>query len=690
MSIEEIQHNHELFGCHHIALGRVLKQTHEAAAPWLENKMRGAAPRIEPVRHIIEGARAYASSRGMDDPHAAQHDYGAVRQTADRIHHLAREYDKLPLHDPSAESHFSAMRDEVHHQYDHLTNRMGVKVHVTDHDPYRNAHEMAEDLRNNKRIQVLGTHATGGHPFFSDAENDRFRAVHDAFGHAATGRDFDGHGEEAAFHAHARMFTPHARGALASETRGQNGSVIMHDRFGPQKIALMPQHLWTPGDDAQSRAANLTRIAEVARVREGVPNSIMEPGRDYPVVGRDQSNGGHSKYVVLDTGKGRGNYIWAPEHHLHVSTLADDYRLHRVDQERRAEQAGHGYGEETRAFYGDPNAAKGDTSEKSLTYKDYLHHMRQPREEEERPQDHEWYRGHDLGSQHADEPEHADFGELDRGYLDSPHPEHFFKGYQHGWSTAMPEHQASIAVHHGWATREGAAYGPLNMPKIVRVGHVSGNSIDVLHCPFCGSGAVIARSDGTIECNFCTSVFTVQVQPQFAAFPQTTQGQPYPWPGQPDPASVVSPGGAAMPGDPMGAGGIGGAPADIAPDMPGGELGVDPGADPDAPPWAQGDTADVVPGDDTSGDDEAAEDDSAPPFAKGKSKGDDDKDSKDSDDEGKAKVHGKDKPPFAKKKSSYHNSRGAELGESDYLRHLAILHAHDPRAMAEKIKRERT
>jgi len=683
VSVEEIEQNHQRFGCYHVALGRVLHGHHHAALD--EPNMDRPAPGIEPVRHAIEGARSFASKRGLDDPHSGIN-YQAVRTHRGLVSDLAHEYDKLPANDPSAVHHFDAMRDEVNHQYDHLTHAMGVKVHVTDHDPYRNVHELAHDVRNNKRIQVLGTHATGGHPYFSDSENDRFRAVHDVFGHLATGRDFDRHGEEAAYQAHARMFSHHARPALASETRGQNGSLIVNGKFGPQKIAVMPSRLWHPD---LAHQGNLTRTAEVARIREGVPNSIMEPGRDYPVVGRDQSNGGHTKYVVLDTGKGRGNYIWAPEHHVHVSTLADDYRLHRVDQERRAEQAGHGYGEETRAFYGDPNAAKGDTSEKSLTYKDYLHHMRQPREEEERPQDHEWYRGHDLGAQHADEPEHADFGELDRGYLDSPHPEHFFKGYQHGWSTAMPEHQASIAVHHGWATREGAAYGPLNMPKIVRVGHVSGNSIDVLHCPFCGSGAVIARSDGTIECNFCTSVFTVQVQPQFAAFPQTTQGQPYPWPGQPDPASVVSPGGAAMPGDPMGAGGIGGAPADIAPDMPGGELGVDPEADPDAPPWAQGDAADVVPGDDTGGDDEAAEDDSAPPFAKGKSKGDD-KDPKDSDDKGKAKVHGKDKPPFAKKKSSYHNSRGAELGESDYLRHLAILHAHDPRAMAEQIKRERT
>lgn len=252
----------------------------------------------------------------------------------------------------------------------------------------------------------------------------------------------------------------------------------------------------------------------------------------------------------------------------------------------------------------------------------------------------------------------------------------------------MPDHR--VAVLHGFTSREGIENLPPSAPRMKHLGHVSGNSIDVLHCPFCGSGAVIARSDGTIECNFCTSVFTVQVQPQYAAFPQTTQGQPYPWPGQPDPASVVAPGGAAMPGDPMGMGGIGGAPADIAPDVEGGgELGVDPGVDPDAPPWAQGAAGDVEPGEDAGDDAEGSDDDSAPPFAKGKSKGDDDKKDDSKDDKSKAKVHGEDKPPFGKKKSSYHNARGAELEEADYLRHLAILHARDPQEMAAKIKADR-
>lgn len=635
MSTEEIEQNYARYGCHHVACGRVLRGHRTAALE--DDAMDRPAPTIEPVRHVIEGARSFASKHGLADPHKGI-DYHAVRSNRGLLTDLAHEYDKLPAHDPSAEKHFDAMRDEVNHQYHHLTNTMGVKVHVMDHDPYRNVHELADDVRNNHQIKVLGTEHTGGHPYFSNAENDRFRAVHDVFGHLGTGRDFDRHGEEAAFQAHARMFSHHARPAMTSETRGQNGSLIVNGSFGPQKIAVMPKRLWHPG---LANEAALSRTAETARVRDGVPNSIMEPGREYPVVKHDQSNLGHSKYVVLDTGKGRGNYIWAHEEHVHLSTLADDYRLHRVDQERRAENAGHGYGEETRAFYGDPGVARGDQAEKSLTFKDYLHHMRQPREEEEPLPDREWHAGHEMGSRHAGDPEHADFGELHHSHDSSPHPDQFFAGYRHGWESTVPQRVATLLGYGG---------EPAAGSTFKRLGHVSGNSVDVLHCPFCGSGAVIARSDGTIECNFCTSVFTVQVQPQYAAFPQTVQGQPYEWPGMPSPDSVVAPG---APGGPL---------------PPGADEGMDEGDGGDAPPWMED-------GDDADGADDGV---GGPPDEDEDEEGDPD------DDAPGATVKGRSQPPWLKK--SYRNAQGHPLDGEDLLRHLAILHAHNRSAMAARVK----
>lgn len=55
------------------------------------------------------------------------------------------------------------------------------------------------------------------------------------------------------------------------------------------------------------------------------------------------------------------------------------------------------------------------------------------------------------------------------------------------------------------------------------------------NCCFCGSGAVVGRSDGTIECQYCKNYFTVQVQPQYSNLPQTdpNTGQPIFQPGMP-------------------------------------------------------------------------------------------------------------------------------------------------------------
>lgn len=48
-----------------------------------------------------------------------------------------------------------------------------------------------------------------------------------------------------------------------------------------------------------------------------------------------------------------------------------------------------------------------------------------------------------------------------------------------------------------------------------------------MNCCFCGSGSVYARSDGAAQCDFCDSVFTVQLQPTHSGTPGTVEGQPY-------------------------------------------------------------------------------------------------------------------------------------------------------------------
>jgi hypothetical protein len=65
----------------------------------------------------------------------------------------------------------------------------------------------------------------------------------------------------------------------------------------------------------------------------------------------------------------------------------------------------------------------------------------------------------------------------------------------------------------------------------LHLAHDSGDNETVYHCPFCGSGAVMGRSDGSAECEFCSNVFTVQVQPRHPNMPQTINGQPMQQPG---------------------------------------------------------------------------------------------------------------------------------------------------------------
>lgn len=73
----------------------------------------------------------------------------------------------------------------------------------------------------------------------------------------------------------------------------------------------------------------------------------------------------------------------------------------------------------------------------------------------------------------------------------------------------------------------------LHAASLHTVAHDSGDGETIYHCPFCGSGQVIGGSDGTSTCDFCGTVFTVQVQPEFSAMPQTVDGTSYPMPGMP-------------------------------------------------------------------------------------------------------------------------------------------------------------
>jgi len=201
------------------------------------------------VPEIAAAASRYAAGVGNYRRPAS---YGGIVTTPQMQESLAAAYRSLPSYDAGAEPAFHAMREETVAQFHHMTaprrrGGMGIQVETTDRDPYSGPSGLFNDLFHDRRMKVLRTGVTGPHPFFSDDENDMFRAVHDVFGHAGTGRGFDRHGEEAAYQSHASMYSPLARMALATETRGQNAALITGGGFAEQKVALLPRRLVNPG-----------------------------------------------------------------------------------------------------------------------------------------------------------------------------------------------------------------------------------------------------------------------------------------------------------------------------------------------------------------------------------------------------------------------------------------------------------
>lgn len=197
-------------------------------------------PALDPVESMKTGAERYAESIGKTLDTTG---LDTVAVTPDVTIAVAQAYDNLPTYNEAAVPYFEAFRDETSEQYKYLTEVLGVKVEVTSEDPYANAEELFADLRDNNRIKVLSAESTGEVPMFSSEQIEKFRAVHDAFGHAAIGRGFDRHGEEAAFRAHAQMYSDDAALALESVTRGQNASLIFNGKFPVQKIAILPREL---------------------------------------------------------------------------------------------------------------------------------------------------------------------------------------------------------------------------------------------------------------------------------------------------------------------------------------------------------------------------------------------------------------------------------------------------------------
>lgn len=209
----------------------------------------------KPIEAVAEIANRYFQ-RVFGKPRPKY--YGSRSLDEARAKRISDAFDAMK-HDPNnpeVKAAYEALAKETLDQYKEFADA-GYKVEINNNEPYANSQEMIDDLRNNKRMKIFSTESGFGDAKITDQQraenpllrdsgikdvngkplliNDVFRAIHDFYGHAELGNSFGPKGEENAWNVHARMFSPEARKAMTTETRGQNSFVNfsgVNDRVG--------------------------------------------------------------------------------------------------------------------------------------------------------------------------------------------------------------------------------------------------------------------------------------------------------------------------------------------------------------------------------------------------------------------------------------------------------------------------
>jgi hypothetical protein len=270
----------------------------------------------EPLQDATTVSQEYSRSSGIP----FQEPERITEVNVERAQRIGRAFDEMTPapNDPEVRAAYDAMVMETLAQYETIL-RNGYSIEINNTEPYNNSQEMIEDLRNRKVMRVFSTEfgfGEGGITAKERAENpllaetgltdvngvpllvnDVFRFVHDFFGHAKLGNGFGPIGEENAWNVHSRMYSPLARKAMTTETRGQNSWVNfsgvndaafeirdqarearrqgreeeanrltarVYDemRFADQKIGLLPDEFVRTDDEVVAEAGTVLRPDE--------------------------------------------------------------------------------------------------------------------------------------------------------------------------------------------------------------------------------------------------------------------------------------------------------------------------------------------------------------------------------------------------------------------------------------------
>ena len=289
----------------------------------------------EPLKDAETIAKSYMKSVGME--------YVPVEKITKLDENLSKRisdaYDKMKNdpNDPQVKKAYEAMAKETLDQYDQILEK-GYNVEINNDEPYSNSEGMIQDLKDNKRMKIFSTESGFGdepiteeqrkeNPLLRDSGrkdingqtllvNDVFRFVHDFFGHAKLGNSFGPIGEENAWRVHAVMYSPEARKAMTSETRGQNsyvnfsgvndavfkkrdkarelrkqgkieeadqmvGEVYEEMKFADQKIGLLPDFAIEEGSPSKIKAQKQSKDDAVQDAKDKYELSVEKRGKDH-------------------------------------------------------------------------------------------------------------------------------------------------------------------------------------------------------------------------------------------------------------------------------------------------------------------------------------------------------------------------------------------------------------------------
>lgn len=261
----------------YITAGQHLRSKVLKPAAALDDAAMGLSSNTVAASHLAE----YMESRGLEQ----QIINPGLRADAKVGPRVAEAYADMDAFDPDAVGDWDELADDIDDQYRFLTEEKGVEFEFVDEaEPYaattpEGLEEMFNDIENG-RMKVAKTQE-GAHPVWSPEQNDKFRAVHDYFGHAVQRNDVSRHGEEMAWAVHGQTVrSPGARSALTTETRGQNSAlnfdpenVARKNRgeeaeFAEQKVGHLPEE-FTSRDDAYLDPAKVEK-AKTSRVNKAL------------------------------------------------------------------------------------------------------------------------------------------------------------------------------------------------------------------------------------------------------------------------------------------------------------------------------------------------------------------------------------------------------------------------------------